>query len=384
MMQKLIWMMALIILGSACGDDADPRDIGQVDPTNNEFENNLNNANNTQPSLALACDDTESAVGLEGSVFTDDDDLANSSYALPEQARRSAMAGVEVRLQDNAGHEWSTETCDDGSFRFGALDSERQYFVDAVLEGRVTSVNDSTRTYDAIRDDEPLDLVVFGDSIPSFGGTPWFPNVMRDSLTSYDEVELSNVAVPGSRSFEWLPGEPYFDADLAPLLEDADVIVFSLGGNDLQEFAFELQSSADPISQVGELQPLIDEIKRNLSTILAEIREKAPTADVVWILYPNYATSTEWAALLGEYADAGERIVGNLLEDVREALAEEPDLIMVDMLAATEDVSLDLYLADPLHLNTDGHAFYAEEILQTLGFVTDPESPRRYDFAVAP
>lgn len=376
-MKKLMTLIACSFL-VGCGEDVGPRELGQTDGQSNA--NQMNNTREVQ--LALACEDDETPVGLEGSVFFDTDDQADSSYVLPQPDAREAMPGVEVRLRNDVGDEWSTQTCDDGSFRFAELDDDRRYIVDVIVEGRATSVNDSVRAFDAVSE-ASLDLVVFGDSIPVFGGTPWFPNVMRRSLQDFGEVNLTNVAVPGSKSIEWLPGDSYFDSSLDPLLDDADVIVFSLGGNDLQEFAFSLQTSPDPISKVGELQPLVDEIKANLKIILAELRAKAPTADIVWILYPNYARSTEWELLLGNFASAGLRIVEDLLEDVRNELAEEPDLILIDMLAATAEVPLDPLLDDPLHLNSTGHEFYANEILETLGFV-DVDDPRRYDFAVEP
>lgn len=373
----------LVLVCVACSDDDGPRDIGQTAPNatanNLNNQNNENNVNNEAPPLVIDCDE-DAEVGLSGSVFVDVDDRANSAYDLPDSDMREALPGVEIRLRDDEDQVWVTQTCDDGQWRFGLLPADRRYFVDAVFEDRVTSVNDSRRVWDSI-DEGELSLVVFGDSIPVFGGTPWFPNLMRDSMTDFVSVELTNVAVSGSTSDQWLPGESFFNSDLAPELDEADVLVFSLGGNDLQQFATTLQSSPDPLSRIGELQPLVEEVTANLKTIIAEIRSLQPDADIVWILYPNYATSDQWAALLGEFADAGETVVDRLLKQVRTALADEPDLILIDMLEATRDMDLDLLLFDPLHLNTAGHAFYAQEILKTLGFVPDVEGAR-YDFAV--
>ncbi len=373
-MRKIALMLAVSLLW-ACGDDAD--DTSSNNRANNT--NNTNNANNVERSFALACDDTDSEVGLHGSVYVDVEDAAESLYTHADA--REPLPGVEVRLLSASGESWSTNTCDDGTFRFVTL-PEETLLLDVSIDGKVTSVNDLKNYYDAVEDGE-INLLVFGDSIPVYGPDPWFPSRLKNKLEALGPVELTNVAVSGTESTEWLPGTALFIGELLPNLKSADVVVFSLGGNDVLSFIASLQGDPNPAARLGEVDPLVDDIIANINAITQRITETNPDADVIWILYPNYATTDQWAEFLGQYSAAAIPLVESLLKRVRTELSERDDLILVDMLERTRGEDIDALIIDPLHLNEAGHELYASEIARTMGVIEPGSTPISYDFAVS-
>ncbi|MEZ4461540.1 MAG: SGNH/GDSL hydrolase family protein [bacterium] len=377
-----LWILLTLLLGMvACGDDEGTSNTSPNNTNNQTTQNNTNGTNNTNGSnnataeVLLPCEDTETSFAFEGTVFEDPMGAADSEYF---QTPGAPIAGVPVQIVTPNGVEVGS-TCDDGTFRVRAGVSP--FFVDVQPEGRVSSVNDTKFLADAMASGA-VKMVVFGDSIPVYGPTPWFPNLLREKFAAYGDVTLQNVSVAGSSSIDWEPGSNYFEGRLRPKLEDADVVIFSLGGNDLQEFAMSLDA-ATIASRIGELQPLVEAIEANLSAIIAQIRQINPTADILWILYPNYATSDYWGTVLGSYQSAGITLLKNQLVGVRRYMADEP-VVLADMFAATEPLDLDTLLSDPLHLNVQGHVFYADEIFKTLGGVETDAVIVRRGFAVAP
>jgi lysophospholipase L1-like esterase len=371
---KLFWIFTALFL-VACGDDSSSP-AGGSDTIFDvaEADAGADAAMQFEP-VFLDCADDTTEYAFLGTVFEDTDDRADSEYA---QTGGPAMADVPVQITTTDAV-FSGTTCADGTFRVRSGVSP--FFVDVQPANRVTSVNDTEFLGPALASGE-LNMVVFGDSIPVYGPTPWFPNVLREKLVNFGGVSLENVAVPGSRSIDWVPGSTYFESRLRPKLVDTDLIVFSLGGNDLQEFAGSLDAESIA-ARIGELTPLVAEIEVNLALIIAKVHEIAPNADVVWILYPNYATSDYWGTILGQYQSAGITLLRNQLNGVRRVMAEE-DIVMIDILEATADEDLNVLLSDALHLSVIGHKFYAAEIFKTLGGVeTDAEIVVR-GFAVSP
>ena len=232
-----------------------------------------------------------------------------------------------------------------------------------------TSTNFSTRISDAI-DLGQITILTFGDSIPSFGPTPWFPENVAQFFNQFAPSSEINLAVPGTVTDNWLPGTSRF-ATLSEQVPQADVIIFSLGGNDLLYYVEGISAGSIPemMEHLNDLDPLLDRIQSNLETIYYELRTLAPKADIVWLLYPNYATSDQWASYTGEYTFLIEGMMDNKLRIIRGRMSESEGLMIADIFGGTADIDLDDLLFDPLHLNSHGHRYYAAEIFMTLGGV---------------
>lgn len=375
-MKHVFWILALF-LAACSGDDSEVTQVeGDVDVADVGVEHDAAETSNNpvDSSVFVACDDETTSFGFEGTVFADEAQRGVSEYTFVEGP---GLGGVPVRVVTGTDV-FDGVTCDDGRFRVRAGISP--FFVDVMAPRAVTTANDTAFLVDALAEGD-VNMVVFGDSIPVYGPVPWFPNVLRDKFKVYGDVTLTNVAIAGTRSLDWKPGTHNFEQKLRPELSQADLVVFSLGGNDLRDFAEGLDP-ANISERIGELTPLIDEIETNLAEIISEVRVEAPNADIVWILYPNYARTEYWGSLLGDYQGAGITLLNNQLTSVRRTMSQE-DIVLADMLAATKDADLDALLSDPLHLSVPGHAFYAAEIFKTLGGVETDAMIIRRSFAVS-
>jgi lysophospholipase L1-like esterase len=345
----------------ACGDDAGVTEpnisIGADAGTGDD-------AGDAPLEFALNCGGEFADPVVRGRFWADPDDLGVSFYQQAQEAAASGLPGEQIELLLDDGTRLGATTCDDGTFQFPDATGDIGLMR---LPPDCTTANCTSRFYQKVREGE-VKVLTFGDSIPAFGPRPWFPERLATLASPLADVENTNVAVPGSTSDQWLPGTRHFTNRIEAHL-DADVFVFSVGGNDLQEFANGFEQ-ADFTEQLGKLNPLIDEIIANIRLIVGEIRSLSPDADIVWMLYPNYGTTTYWKEIAGpDFETVIENGLGNILSRVRRQLAGEAGMHVVDILGATKDLDLDEFLIDPLHLNDAGHKFYARELFVTLGGV---------------
>lgn len=357
-MKKLVVLVLFLV---ACGDDTITPELNNGASTNNASTNNVEAP---IPAPFLACEDNEAPSAFEGIVYVDADNRANSEYDHPVGMYR-AIADVTNVTLITAEQRFDGQTCPDGSIR--VAQGFAPFIVNLETTNTVTSRNAARFMTRAVEGEE-MRMVVFGDSIPVFGPTPYFPNILRTKLQSWTSVDLENIAVSGSTSDEWIPGSVHFESRLRAQLGEADLIVFSLGGNDLQDFAYGLDPN-NVTEEIGKIPAVVDQIILNLGLIIDEVRRLNPEADIVWLLYPNYARSTAWAEILTpQYASLGITFLESTLKDVRKRMAEK-DILILDMLGATAGQDLDGLLIDPLHLNAAGHQFWANELFKLLGGV---------------
>lgn len=315
---------------------------------------------------------------VNGAVYFDEDNSSKSYYFQKIGDEDTPLAERSVNLIGADGVV-ETTTCADGAFGFGQLE-DGNYVIEPIAdEGWITTSGSMGQRFaEATREGE-LKIVVFGDSIPAYGPKPWWPSRLADMTSELAETDLVNVAVPGSRSFEWLPGTGYYNNRLATELGGADLIVFSLGGNDLYELANMDFNSIGIDKALPLFEETVDKIIANLKTIITQIRVVNPDADIVWLLYPNYATTNQWRMLAGDLVDAIQPILKKELIAIRRRLAHYEGLMIWDIYSATKDVDIDMFLIDPLHLNNLGHDFYARELFKMLGGVVVEQGSPSFD-----
>lgn len=271
-----------------------------------------------------------------------------------------------------------TVTCEDGRFAFTNVESgQHVVVVESPGEG-CTTRNCPIRFPAALAEGE-IQITTFGDSVPKVGSNLLFPARLQEMLNPLAEVTSRNVAVPGSRSVNWLPGTFNFNQELVPELANTDVLIASLGGNDVMAYASEVMSGGGGIAEAldGGVNEKLLEIMSNVLTIFEAAREINPEMDLVYCLYPNYANSAQWKEFLEVFPGVTTIVAGlivDALEQVLEEMPMEPGMIVVDMYGAFGDEDLTGFLYDQLHFNDAGHQIYAEEIFRALGGVTVPES----------
>jgi len=314
-----------------------------------------------------------SSVLLEGlphgHVYRDADGSDLSRYAGGFARPDTPLEGVPVRL---LGSGLELESCPGGDFAFPA--PEGLYVVaPEAHEGDCSQRNCATRFPDAI-EEGLVKIVTLGDSVPVLGAAETFPTRVAELVSALVDVQEVNLAVSGTESSDWTPGGSRFEQVRDELI-DADVVLVSLGGNDVLNFA----STAD-LGDLGALlmgaQATVDEVAANVREIAAEIRGENPDADVVFCLYPDYSQATQtppWSDL--GFLPPG--IVSGLLVRARDNFTPQDDIVLVDLFGLTPALPLPLddYLDDALHFNDVGHDLYAHEVFRALGGVIVGPSP---------
>ncbi len=397
MMRKTLLLAALMLASvwtTGCGDDAgannnittgedennDTNNDGNNDQ-NNDQNNAGNNDTNNDQNNDVACDqlpalEEPSAVAL---TYRDQDRSDESTYKGGyEGGRDELLGGVTITLQGEGGAAQTATTCADGRAGFGGLE-EGAYLMSADLpEGICGQRNCMRRLPQAIAEGE-VKIVTFGDSVPVQGDAPFFPSRLADLMAPLATIDNQNVAVGGTTSVAWLPGRQRFEERLMPQVPDADVILISLGGNDILAFVQGLLADPSVLNDIPALIPQVEavvvQVVENILETVAAIREVNNTADIVYVLYPDYslATSNQLWGLVNTVV--GAETVSELLEVARSSIPEDSGILLVDIYGASDGLALDDYLFDPLHFNNFGQTLYAEEIFKALGGVLVGPSP---------
>jgi len=322
------------------------------------------------------------APAISGLVYFDGDKTSDSFY---DQGLYPAydhpLEGMEVRLL-NYESEWGAETCPDGRFSFGGLESG--YYVLDVLapdDCQCTSANYGVNFVNAVRNGE-VKIVTIGDSIPTHGPGPHFPEVLGGIVSQVADTISLNKAVPGSVAGGWLPGGSYFENRLDPELADSDVVVISIGGNDVMAWmgpALYSGNYSQLLQKVMEFPEFQADLRAKVVAIVKEIQARAPHVDVVYCLYVNYAKATYWKNVAGSYYDMLMDVAVNALNKAREEMSSHKGVVLADMFGALGDENPDPYMSDSVHLSKLGHQLYGEQIFQALGGAIVAEEPLGLD-----
>ena len=223
-----------------------------------------------------------------GTIYQDNDLSDESIYnAGFDTAIDAPLPGIVLSLI-SAEDERTFLSCDDGSFATGNLPDGTYLLSPALdLDQHTSSKNLPRRLPEAVREGQ-LTIVTFGDSVPVEGSSYLFPARLADLLAPLAEITNHNVAVGGTTSQDWVPGTNLFENTLVPRLEGADVIIISLGGNDVLVYANNAMASGGGImAAVDGFNDFLLELLDTVYTIAHEIRNHNPTVDIVYCLYPN-------------------------------------------------------------------------------------------------
>ncbi len=318
--------------------------------------------------------ETTDGVGVRGRLYVDADATDSSLYDQEWDAEADTPVGARTLTLRGASSTETTGSCADGTYAFNDLE-DGVYLLEADADGEHCLQKNCPRNLGAAVDDGELVMLTWGDSVPAYGGSPYFPKRLKNMLSDLVDVENRNVAEPGSESTDWLPGATYYEQHLVPNIADADLVIMSIGGNDLVAELSGVDLS-DSDGAVEQAYALMAEILENVRVTVEALRELNPNADYVYCLYVDYSMST-----IGGWGLADlflpEGTVTQLISDARDLVGVDDDLLLTDMYGAshTLDAPLDDYMVEELHFNSSGHTFYAEEIFKTLGGVLVGESP---------
>lgn len=210
-------------------------------------------------------------------------------------------------------------------------------------------------------------VVVAGDSLALTGSSLPYPERLGAELGA--ELDVVNLSEPGTTTRDWLPKGALFDRELAPALEGADLLLLTLGGNDL-ESALGATSGPAGLGAAGSPEAgtrLLAEFKaisRRLGKIIAAARRENGELRVAYVSYPDYSRAEAFTQGLNRLEVLAFRTGLERLS--RSATRADPD-VFVDLLTKTSEANVDRLLADPEHLGDAGHDLYAKTIVSVLG-----------------
>ena len=322
-----------------------------------------------------ACDavDLSDSPAIHGWIYEDLGEPDVSTHVAGFDASVDVpIPQMNVALLSQDGEE-TTATCLDGGFAFADVGLGARIIAPHWPEGTIcNSRNCPKHIIQAIREGS-VKIVTFGDSVPVVGSAQTFPVHLGERINAFAPTNSVNVAVGGTTSPQWLPGTSLFNNTLIPEIVDADMVIASIGGNDLLEYANNALAGGGGLNAaIDGASAKVQEIMDNVLQTFAEIRKTNPDVDLVYCLYPNYAESKIWGDMLNVFPGVQDLVVtliSDALDQVRAEIDPAEDIVLVDFFAALDGTLLDDYLYDSLHFNDIGHVFYAEEIFRTIGGV---------------
>jgi lysophospholipase L1-like esterase len=208
-------------------------------------------------------------------------------------------------------------------------------------------------------------VVFIGDSLAVVGEAP-YPSRLSSSLGR--RLRITNLAQAATATADWLPGGALFEERLRPALAGADIVFVTVGGTDLER-ALAGSDALDALEQAREgggaaaVGGAFAEIERNLRRTFAGIDEAAPQAAVVFVGYPDYASSALWRERAGTLGTVALRSGLAAFGPVAERAGADETIEMLDATAPR----IDSLLSDGEHLSDAGHELYAERIAELLG-----------------
>lgn len=315
------------------------------------------------------------SAGISGKLYWDGDESDQSRYAKSFDAETdSGISGQSVSLLGVDGTT-STTSCDDGTFSFEAP-AEGSYVLDVShTEDSQCMQRNCTKRFPRAIEEGAVTLLTFGDSVPKIGDPPMFPSRLATLIGDLAEVDNRNVAVPGSLSTQWVPGSSYFEDKVKPNVADADVIIISVGGNDITN-SLDASALQNIDKAIEDTFQLVSDIVENIRDMATEIRSINPDVDIVYCLYVDYGTATIYPwGIASQFLP--EDTITNILVSAREQVPSDENIILADLFGASQNLNepLDEYLYDALHFNDKGQTMYAEEVFQSLGGVLIGPSP---------
>tara|TARA_B100000029_G_scaffold399369_1_gene398063 strand:+ start:133 stop:1257 length:1125 start_codon:yes stop_codon:yes gene_type:complete len=349
-----VWVGVVALLSTACA----PADDAESDVLD------------TSDEPSAICDPAEKdlAPAVVGTIYQDMNSSDASIYTDGFEADiDAALPGVVFSLLGN-DEERSFLSCDDGTFATGGLPDGTYLLSPSLADDQSASTqNHPRRLPEAIREGQ-VTLVTFGDSVPVEGSATLFPARLADLLAPLATTTNHNIAVGGSTAQDWMPGTNLFENTLVPRLDDADVVIISIGGNDVLVYANEaMANGAGIMAAINGLEGFLLELLETVYTLADAIRSRNPNVDIVYCLYPNYATSDTWTSFIGQFKSFIEPLLKDGIELVRSTMDPSKGVVLVDIYGATKDLDLDDYLFDFLHFNDEGQQLYANEIFKALG-----------------
>ena len=314
------------------------------------------------------------AGNIGGIVYLDNDESAESLLHQGFNFGDRVLPNIDIEMSDGTTAQVQS-TGSYGTFSFSDL-PDGVYFVRPILPAwlTATSKNVPRRVPEAINEGD-ITILAIGDSLGVIGSDKPYPEWLADYFSELCNVTLYNEHVSGSRSWEWMQNDPkaYYENRVLPLADEVDLIVVTVGGNDadiyIEDMTWDDYDIVQIVTNFLNDPHYVTQIFPRVRQLLDELHAAAPQADIVYMIYPNYADSNWVAPPLGFFAGFFESLLGWILEFQRQDFKGFEYLTIADQYEYWDGVALDPYLFDAIHFNDLGAEELARVMFNALGGV---------------
>ncbi|MDO7904992.1 GDSL-type esterase/lipase family protein [Paenibacillus sp. JX-17] len=206
-----------------------------------------------------------------------------------------------------------------------------------------------------------LEIAAIGDSLARGTGDDSGSGFVRRSITVLDksgrDVELlNNLAINGLTTEGLL--QRLNDPGVQYVLKKSNLILLSIGGNDLFQGAQAAQSMSGTIPTIEQLKAALPEASKRLQTVLEKIREINKNATIVYVgLYNPFGDIPQ---LLGP----GNEIVNTWNQAAISVAAKDKNMIVVPTFDLFQQNLAKYLSSDHFHPNGEGYQAIADRIVQ--------------------
>lgn len=202
-------------------------------------------------------------------------------------------------------------------------------------------------------------VLILGDSLSHGTGDPTGRGYAADVVAALERrgpVDSVNLAVAGAESSDLR--KLVESANVQSLAAAADLILFSVGGNDLSHSLSAVSAPAQALSSVGDSRSRFAD---NLRSILRDLREANPSVPIRLLgLYQPFGGE-------GRESRVGESVVlswNSVLAETALGYANVAAVPVFDLFQGRPD----RLATDRFHPNRQGYRAIADRVIQTLSF----------------
>lgn len=215
-----------------------------------------------------------------------------------------------------------------------------------------------------VDDSSEIRIAAIGDSLTKGTGDPTGDGYVRQLVNSLKEEKkkpvtlLNNLAINGLRA-DQLADKLKSENGLQQALKQANLIVLTIGGNDLFQFALNSRTPGEPGIHMSELRDDLSIGLERLDDVFAELNRINPQAQIVYVgLYNPFFD-------LEELKD-GSLEVQEWNRQAYEMLHKYPTMMMVPTFDLFENRIGQYLSSDHFHPNHEGYQAIAARMLQSL------------------